>query len=161
MSLANTESAQPAKVETHADLAGRKERLIAAIIDGLIIAVASIPVTFIVVFAGLPGWLATPIGMLAGVILFVFLNFELLKNSGQTIGKKMTGIQIVGHDRRLVAPKRILIQRYAPVWVASVIPFVGGFIVLLDALLIFREEKKCGHDEIAGTQVIIASQTSK
>ena len=40
-------------------------------------------------------------------------------------------------------------------WILGQLPLVGGFIGLIDALLIFREEKNCLHDDLAGTRVIL------
>jgi hypothetical protein len=34
------------------------------------------------------------------------------------------------------------------------IPFIGNFVNLADALFIFGEEHRCLHDHIAGTKVI-------
>jgi hypothetical protein len=34
------------------------------------------------------------------------------------------------------------------------IPFVGNFVGLVDALMIFGEDHRCLHDRIAGTRVI-------
>jgi len=46
--------------------------------------------------------------------------------------------------------------RYVPVWLASSIPFIGGFLALIDILFIFREDRRCVHDMIAGTVVVEA-----
>ena len=37
---------------------------------------------------------------------------------------------------------------------ASMVPMLGGFASLVDALCIFREDRRCIHDLIAGTRVI-------
>ena len=36
------------------------------------------------------------------------------------------------------------------------VPFVGGLVSLVDALLIFRDDRRCLHDEIADTIVVTA-----
>jgi uncharacterized RDD family membrane protein YckC len=41
------------------------------------------------------------------------------------------------------------------VTLVSLIP-AGGFIVLIDALLIFKKDRRCLHDIVAGTRVVKA-----
>jgi hypothetical protein len=37
----------------------------------------------------------------------------------------------------------------------AMIPYVGNVIALIDVLMIFRTSRKCLHDDIAGTKVIV------
>ncbi|MEA2700447.1 MAG: hypothetical protein QOI66_4718, partial [Myxococcales bacterium] len=38
--------------------------------------------------------------------------------------------------------------------IISAIPYLGGLYALVDALFIFRDDRRCIHDLIAGTRVI-------
>jgi len=44
--------------------------------------------------------------------------------------------------------------RYIPIWIVGLIPGVGIALTILDALFIFRDDRRCIHDLIAGTKVI-------
>lgn len=46
------------------------------------------------------------------------------------------------------------IRRYVLNLFLSDIPFIGGFMPLIDVLLIFRKSRKCLHDDLAGTIVV-------
>ena len=46
--------------------------------------------------------------------------------------------------------------RYLPVQLAGAIPLVGPIIGLVNILMIFRGDRRCGHDLIAGTRVVKA-----
>ena len=73
----------------------------------------------------------------------------------EKLGKMATKIQIVGiQDDRIIPLGRLVGLRIIPVWVVSVIPVIGSFIPLVDALFIFRKDRRCVHDLIAGTHVI-------
>jgi len=41
-------------------------------------------------------------------------------------------------------------------YLISAIPVVGSFFVLIDTLLVFRADRRCVHDLIAGTKVVKA-----
>ena len=81
----------------------------------------------------------------------------LLARAGQTIGEEPAG-----HPRRAAATAataglaRIFFARYLPVTLLGVVPFVGGLVSLVDALLIFRDDRRCLHDQIADTIVVRA-----
>ena len=48
----------------------------------------------------------------------------------------------------------IIFKRMLPVSIASAIPIIGSFLVLIDTLMIFRSDRRCLHDLIAHTQVL-------
>ena len=50
--------------------------------------------------------------------------------------------------------------RLVPIHLISQVPFAGGFVGLADSLFIFRQDKRCIHDLIAGTKVVEAEQIS-
>lgn len=141
-------------------LASRASRFWAAMIDGII----SVAVTFpLMMVFGI--WEMTVQGVeppmtmmlvLAAISMAAFLTIHgyFLKKDGQTLGKKALKIYIVGlDDQRLAFPKLIGL-RYVPIWIVAYIPIVGGFLPLVDALFIFRKDRRCVHDLIAGTKVV-------
>ena len=141
-------------------LAGRGARFGAAIIDGLIQGA----VYFAVVFAAVPslrpgatqgfGQLAVTLAL--GIVVFLVVQGYLLVTRGQTIGKMLLGLRIVRPDGSRVDPGRVLGLRYVANWVLMSIPFIGWIYSLVDSLMIFRESRKCLHDNIADTIVVTA-----
>ena len=57
-------------------------------------------------------------------------------------------------DGTPVTLSRVIFLRWLPVVLLGMIPFVGRVVGLVDALLIFRTERRCLHDNIADTIVI-------
>ena len=45
-------------------------------------------------------------------------------------------------------------MRYFPVQLVGNIPFIGPLLGIVNVLLIFRADRRCGHDLIAGTRVV-------
>jgi uncharacterized RDD family membrane protein YckC len=147
-------------VSSDVELAGRGARLGAVMIDGLVQAAVFYALAFTVfkflqprADAGL-GNLA--VQLVAGLGLFVLLQGYLLATQGQTIGKKLLGLRIVRSNGERVDIGRLLGLRYFLGWVITMIPFIGAVFVLVDALLIFRDSRKCLHDNIADTMVVKA-----
>lgn len=92
----------------------------------------------------------------AAVLLGAFLTVQLvfLATSGQTVGKRAVGIQVLDvHTHGAVPLWRILVLRGLVVQAAGVMPFVGSLFSLVDILLIFRSDRRCLHDHIASTRV--------
>jgi uncharacterized RDD family membrane protein YckC len=88
--------------------------------------------------------------------IFVAMHGYFLVRGAQTIGKRLVGIQIVNVTDLAPAPvSRILLLRYLPTNLVTLIPVVGGFVHLVDTLAIFREDRRCVHDHIAGTRVVV------
>jgi uncharacterized RDD family membrane protein YckC len=96
------------------------------------------------------------IQLLAGIGLFVLIQSYLLATQGQTVGKKLLGLRIVRSNGEAVAIGRMLGLRYFLGWIITMIPFIGALFALTDALLIFRDSRKCLHDNIADTIVVKA-----
>ncbi len=141
-------------------LATKWSRLFAALLDGILGFVVALPFWWL---SG--GWeyisqgqeppiTFTLLGGLYGFITFIIVHGYFLKNSGQTIGKKALGIKITNMDGELVNMGTMLGKRYLPLSLAGIIPLIGQFLVLIDLLFIFRKNRRCVHDLIAGTQVI-------
>lgn len=145
-------------------LATRGNRFLGALIDGLII----LPISFgaglvlgiVMVAAGIEptgigfNIIAAVAGGVLGAGIFLAVHGYLLATRGQTVGKMIMKTQIVSDSGELVPLGALILKRYVPLWIVASIPYVGGLICLGDALAIFRENRKCLHDEIAGTKVI-------
>lgn len=143
-------------------LADRSTRLIAAFIDGLIMLVVMLPVTLVLgsllgVFNGeslIRTLIYTVISGVVGFAAFIVIQGRGLNATGQTIGKKLMNIRIVTDAGTKPEFMDLLIKRYGVMWIIGIIPYVGGLVSLVNVLLIFRENRKCLHDDIAGTKVI-------
>jgi uncharacterized RDD family membrane protein YckC len=157
--------------------ATRLSRLLAFIIDGAIFSIPFIPfytAMFSVgfhprtnpqAFAG--AWLAAMAG--AGISLYiggviyialVIVTIVLVQRNAQTIGKKLVGIKVARKDGSRASLGRIFWLRNVVNtlvgMVLLIVPFVGGLYSLIDALMIFGEQRRCCHDYIADTIVIRA-----
>ena len=145
-------------------LADRGLRLAAVLLDGLFFGLSMVPLILAAVAAGRLGDagkvdVAVAIGLALGAVLFLGLlvwNCVLLSRRGQTVAKKMLGIRVVRRDGSHCGLARIFFARYLPVTLLGAVPFVGGLVSLVDALLIFRDDRRCLHDEIADTIVVKA-----
>lgn len=157
--------AVPPPFPNQLELASPWVRLAAAILDGLIALAINLPLMIVGGFlkasfeAGLRGQ-QVPFSltlMWTGVGLLVFLVVQTypLHRWGQTWGKRLAGVQIVRMDGSQADLGQILLKRYLPIWVVGLVPYLGGLLMLVDSLFIFREDRRCVHDLIAGTQVIV------
>jgi len=150
-------------------LADRGLRLAAALFDGLVMTVIISPLMYAT------GYLAKCrdgsvtaneqiAWSLAAGLLFLIVQGHALATRGQTIGKRLLGLQIVSAKTgRLVPFSRVAIYRYQwmlpIVLVAELVPgsaddVILGLISMIDPLMIFGRERRCLHDYIAGTIVI-------
>lgn len=96
--------------------------------------------------------------IIAGVLLLALTiaNLYFLTTRGQTLGKMVCKIKIVdlaGQNPGFV--KAFLLRSLVP-GIIGAVPFLGPFFSLADPLFIFREDRRCIHDLIAGTRVVTA-----
>lgn len=147
-------------------LAGRGARLGAAIIDTIILLVILMPLLFVggyftyVMEAAQRG---EDVGLgyallsaVAGFVVFVLVQGWPLHTSGQTWGKRLLQIKIVDLEGRKPSLGRLLGARYFPMQAVGSIPLIGGVLGLVNVLFIFRNDRRCVHDLIAGTRVVMA-----
>jgi len=86
-------------------------------------------------------------------VIYVALNGWLMAKHGQTLGKKALGIRMVKTDCTQASFSRLFFLRYlVGMQVLSQVPAYS----LIDALFIFREDRRCLHDMMSGTIVIRA-----
>lgn len=88
-------------------------------------------------------------------ICITLVNVVMLSLRGQSIGKWLTGIQIVMFQSGVPAGfVRAVLLRSVVMSVLGSIAYVGVGIQLFDILCIFRADHRCLHDLIADTMVV-------
>jgi len=141
------------------ELAGRGQRLAASIIDTILSMLLWVPFLVGVIMSGADNAAPMWFGMLTALVLGIGLiawNCVLLSRNGQTVAKMLLNIKVVRRDGSPAGLARIFFARYMPVVVISAVPLLGGIFVLVDALMIFNDDRRCLHDEIADTIVVMA-----
>ena len=166
-----------------AEPAGRGTRLTAATLDGLLISVPLLPLLGVGIYYGVRTQLeAVRAGeklseipfagtseltselsiLLAGAAVIGFLGalgiaiyqWNLIARTGQSLGKKWTGIRIERIDgSRITFGTGVVLRNWVPK-VMGAFPYLGMLFHLIDCLFIFREDRRCLHDLIAGTRVV-------
>jgi uncharacterized RDD family membrane protein YckC len=164
-----------------AELAERGTRLWAITVDGLLVSIPLLPALAIGLYLGLrtqmnlvrAGMLESPsdlgvVGadeltiLLGGAAVLGFLGalgiavyqWILISRTGQSLGKKWTGIRIERIDgSRITFGTGVFLRNWIPKLIGSV-PYLGMVFHLVDCLFIFREDRRCIHDHIAGTRVV-------
>lgn len=143
-------------------LASRGARLGAVLIDTLLIALVTVPIaffdgTFSAAQQGIQPSLGQQlISLVIGLVAFVLIHGYLLKNYGQTVGKRLLNIAIVDLQGNVPSFVPMVAKRYVLLWVVAAIPLIGMFIALADCLSIFRGDRRCLHDLVAATRVVVA-----
>lgn len=147
------------------ELADRGIRLVAAIIDTVILLVLLVPVMFVggyfeqVMTAAQTGEQSFGLQAmwgLIGIVVFFLVQAYPLNASGQTWGKKVMKIKIVDMDGLQPSLAELLGKRYLFSQGVGLIPCLGAIVQLVDVLMIFRDDRRCLHDQIAGTKVVVA-----
>ena len=148
--------------ETSQELAGRGKRLLAAFIDGLVMMVIVIAImaatgAFSAAASGKTDPMATLIAGVGSILAYVVINGLLLHRRGQTVGKIVAKVRIRRIDGAPTTGMDTIVKRILPVSLIGMIPVVGGLFSLANVLFIFREDRRCLHDLIAGTEVVTAA----
>lgn len=151
----------PEHVRADTGHASRGSRLWASLIDLAIASVFVIPAQY---FAGFyddfprvkqPQLPESLLWMVGGLVLTLAIHGPFLARSAQTIGKRALGIRIVTVKDNAPAPlARIVLWRMLPLSLLAQIPYVGPLLGLIDVLAIFRQDRRCLHDHVAGTRVL-------
>ncbi len=143
------------------ELAGRGHRFGASVIDGVVelilfFAIAYAVGIYNVVLADKHEFLVGILTTTLGFVVFAVIQSYFLMKNGQTIGKKIVGIRIVDLDGNVPGLLTLLGRRYAPIHIVQAIPVAGSLLPLIDVLFIFREDRRCVHDFIAKTKVVLS-----
>lgn len=139
-------------------LASRWARLGAAIVDVLLLGVVA---TVLLLFSFALGGGSFLLMLVLILVLeggYLSLQWGLLIMEGQTVGKKFFKIRIVKVDTGLnggFTHNIILRGIVSSLFIA--VPYVGPVYGVVNFLFIFRQDKRCIHDLIAGTHVVKAS----
>ncbi|WP_395790494.1 RDD family protein [Aquimonas sp.] len=144
------------------ELASRWLRLGGAVIDTIILVIVVIPLAFVfglgAAFTGQavePGPLMQIGSVVLGFVVFVAVQGYFLHSSGQTIAKKLLKMRIVDENGNKPEFVKLLGLRYAVFQFAQLIPFLGYVVGLVNVLFIFRDDRRCLHDLLAGTRVVM------
>lgn len=143
------------------ELADRGKRLAGAVIDMVFQMAVGLPVLLVL---GLAPDIWNPGGLdlleklrlaSAGWLSYLLLHGWLLHTRGQTIGKWIVGTRIVDLDGQVPPLARVMLLRLMLLGVVSTaLPAMGWALSLFNVLLIFRADRRCLHDHIAGTRVV-------
>lgn len=149
-------------------LASLQQRFTGAMLDRLILYGCSIPGLVAMAVLPPPETFGEPglhevtsalLGMGAlGMFCISLYQWNLIATVGQSLGKQMVGIRIVKVDGSAVGFANGVVARvWALGFVAGVLnPLILGWVVMLaDALFIFRSDRRCLHDLLAGTKVVV------
>jgi uncharacterized RDD family membrane protein YckC len=145
------------------ELASRSGRFGAAFLDAIIMMAVLLPLEFVTGFwqqameaarnhERLP-FTTTMMWSAIGIAAFALIQGYPLVKDAQTWGKKAASLRIVSVTGGRASVKQLAI-RYVFYLALGVIPVVGPYISLLSVLLIFRSDRRCGHDLVAGTRVV-------
>ena len=74
--------------------------------------------------------------------------------TGQTLGKRWLRLRVVLYDGSPAGFVRGVALRSWVFGAPSFIPSVGGLLLLADLLHVFRSDRRCLHDLVAGTTVV-------
>lgn len=140
------------------ELAERLDRLWAKVIDHVLYAAAGIVAAVLIPGLKDSNLLIPFLGLLAAALLgFFIFQVWLLTTRGQTLGKKLMGLRIVKTSDMSNGGfvTNVLLRALASTAV-TLVPIFGTLFAMADPLFIFRDDRRCVHDHIAGTCVIKA-----
>ena len=137
-------------------LASRMKRLFARLLDGVFGLVSALVPGFVLTFLSDGNFNPESflLGAVVGIICFVIYQWYLLATTAQTIGKKYLKIKIVNKNGEQAGFFVNVVLREWLMGLIGIIPAIGGIIQIVNILFIFRDDRKCIHDLIAGTVVV-------
>jgi uncharacterized RDD family membrane protein YckC len=152
------------------ELASRWARLLAVILDtlipmGLMFAVV-LPLTVVGAAIGggedptmpiHPAFFSVILIVFAvSVIGYLVYMLRMMATEGQTPGKKIMKVRVVRSDGSPVGLARYFFLRGLIPGLLGAIPIFGTIFALVNVLFIFTEERRCIHDHLADTIVVVA-----
>jgi uncharacterized RDD family membrane protein YckC len=145
-------------------LAGRGARLAAFLLDALVAAVILMPLSAYRIYVGVRHARSGMVGDAMPLLLFsivgltwlIYIGVQayLVSTCGQSLGKRWLRIKIVKMDGSPVGFLSGVLLRSWLMGATVFIPYVNAILMLLNPLLIFRADKRCLHDHVAGTKVV-------
>lgn len=145
--------------ESELILASRWARFFAVVIDVIMFFVIAFITGIVLSFFVSETFFDTVDEITLGVIVFavyIFINGSLLVMRGQTIGKLILSIKIVNPaTKKTPGFVDVILKRYVAFMILSFLPLIS-LVTLINPFMIFRENKKCWHDDFANTIVVKA-----
>jgi uncharacterized RDD family membrane protein YckC len=138
-------------------MASRLHRLLASLIDLLILALAVAPGVVVgVVSDSMRGESLANAGLLGTVVL----QWSLICQTGQSFGKRLLGLKIVRLNGQPVDKvSGVAMRTY---WVLGLLEWRYGLLLCLaDVLAIVGTKRRCIHDFTAGTKVITVARPQR
>ncbi len=146
-------------------LAGPLKRLAARMLDGLAQLLFLLPALICFIIGMVQNdqnhgsgdilmFIAIGLGVVAFLALLT-LQIYLLVTRSQTVGKLLLKVQI--HDVLTQQPAsfvKTFLLRGVVNGLICAIPWIGGIYNIVDCCFIFREDRRCIHDLMAGTHVV-------
>ena len=143
-------------------LAGRGRRLVATLIDMLLVPALTV---LLVMITGVMEhaeayrnsmWMLNV--FLLAVVSYLILNGYWLLTRGQTVGKRVMGVAIVAtvSGKRAAFWKLVCIRALFFPLLFVVISPVLALLPIIDQGFVFRKNRRCVHDLAAGTSVVKA-----
>ena len=147
--------------ERQLPLASLGSRFVGALLDFLVAFVALI-IVFIPLGIGTDlffdmdrEWTTSLKLSLLGMVIVLAIQSYFWHTRGQSIGKMLVGTRIVDVTTGQQASfGKIVGARYIPATLLGYIPIVGTVFGLVNILFVFRQDRRCIHDLIAGTKVV-------
>jgi uncharacterized RDD family membrane protein YckC len=142
-------------------LATRSQRFWAAFIDGLISIAIMGPLQYKFGFFDhfpniqKPTLLVSVTWGSVGFALYLLVHGYFLFKYSQTVGKRLLKIRVQNlADGQRTPGWTLLLLRSLPISIVSQIPVVGPWLGVFDVVFIFRKDRRCLHDYVAGTVVV-------
>lgn len=145
-------------------LATRGARLIAWIFDLAFLALALLMIT-ILEGRDIASLLTEPrslsrLGEIADLLppalLYFLVNGYLLSKRGQSVGKFLVGIKIVDVRGTQSGLVKLFLIRWLPFYTIQMVPVIGQIVFVLDVIAILRNSRRCLHDSLVKTTVVVA-----
>ena len=94
-------------------------------------------------------------------VAYFAANSYLLLRKGQTVGKNLLGIRITDLKGHIPPFWKIVLLRWLPMYVVGYFGPLGKLLSITDSLTIFRNNRRCLHDVLAGTRVVRVTPSSQ
>ncbi|MFI6501807.1 RDD family protein [Nonomuraea typhae] len=141
------------------------QRLVARIVDGVILGIAYAVLSMILATVLGVGFLAVMLTAILGAVIYFAYEFVMLRSGGQTIGKKVMGLRVVpagGNRAGRPLTTDAVVSRAGVLWgplalsFIPVIGFVAYLLYVVNVLWQFWDKplQQCLHDKLAGTVVV-------
>ncbi len=154
--ISNEENSSTIDYEHEAILASRSKRLIAKIIDIVLLFITIVIPALTVLF--ILGGGGSILAALIGLLFYFIYQYYLLSTTSQTLGKKYMNIKIIKKDGSYGGFFTNVVLRNWIIGIIGLFPFVGWVVKIVDILFVFRNDRRCIHDMIANTMVIINNE---